>query len=306
MQKRRKRPRSALKRSFLVTFTILIILLIGAYAYVYENSIPVKHIPPSVPPYEAVWAKYVPNDVILFSFQNFTSIHQLNSSLPFFSTILHLTNPKVTLSTRNVNLFVAMEFSVPNASVDIAFLSPSSFASVQENFSSITSYGTLVGNDTLYNVLDTATGKPVLGWLALIPGDRAVGFAPGSGEALTAMTDAVRVPTENNASVIGLPDIRQMLYVAGGAGGHIGLGVASFSGVISTSSKTMTVVDGAGPRLNVSRIVEFPDYPTARGQFSTVMHTYKAATNFIVFDAFVRASQLDPMSKLGGDYRLVQ
>ncbi len=290
----------------MITFSILVLLLVGAYAYVYLNSIPIRHLPPSVPVYEAVWAKYVPNNVILFSFQNFTYVHQLNSSLPFSSTLLHLTNPKVTLTTSNVDLFVGMEFNVPNASVDIAFLNPSSYASVEANFSSQASYGTPVGSDTLYNVLDTATGKPVLGWLALIPGDQAVGFAPGSSEAKTAMTAAVRVPTQTNTSIIGLPDIRQMLYVAGGASGHIGLGVTSFAGVISTSTKTMTVVDGAGPRLNVSRVVEFPDFSTAHDQYTTVRNTYLAATNVIVFDAYVRASLLDPISKLGGDYRLVQ
>lgn len=306
MQKRRNRPRRALKRSFIVTFSILVLLLVGTYAYVYFNSVPVKHLPPIVPVYEAVWAKYVPNTVIQFSFQNFSYVRQLNSSLPFFNTLLHLTAPSVQLTTNDVAYFIGMEFKVPNASVDIAFLKPTSYAAFEEKFAGLGDLGHPMGNDTLYQVADTATGKIVLGWLALIPADRAVGFAPGFTEAESAMTEALRVPTETNASIIGLPDIRGMLYITGGANGHIALGVTSFTGGISTSLKTLTAVDRAGVRLNVSRVVEFPDSPTAYEQYATVRHTYLAATNVLVFDAYVRASQLDSMSKLGGDYRLVQ
>ncbi len=306
MQKRRKRQRRALKLSFAVTFSILLMLLVGTYAYVYLNSVPVRHLPPTVPAYEATWAKYIPNTVIQFSFQNLTYVNEINSSLPFFNTILRLSNPVAQLTTNDVAYLVSMEFKVPNASVDIAFLKPASYAPFGEKFAGLGSQGHQVGNDTLYEVADTATGKLVLGWLALIPADEAVGFAPGISSAENAMREALTVPTQANASIIGLPDIRQMLYVAGGANGHIALGVNSFTGEVSMSLKTLTAVDRSGVRLNVSRVVEFSDSSTAHDQYTTVRHAYLAATNVILFDAYVRASQLDSISKLGGDYRLVQ
>jgi hypothetical protein len=280
--------------------------LVGSYVYGTYNSIPVKHLPQTVPQYQAVWAKYVPANVIQFSFQNLTLVKQLNSSLPFPRTILHLTNPKVAITTNDLRYLVAMEFQTPNASVDIAFLRPVPYAAFEAAFANLTSFSRPVGNVSLYQVQDTATGKAVLGWLALIPQDKAVGFAPGLAEAQAGMTQALRVPTQTNASILGLPDIRKMLYVAGGASNHIALGLNSFSGVIPSSLKTLTSVDLKGSRINVTRTVEFADEPSAYSQFGTVKQEYGRSLTIIVFDSYVRASQLDPFGDLGGDYRLVQ
>ena len=306
MLKRRKRPRRALRFSFAVTFSVLTLILVAVYANAYLNPVPVKHLPAQTPEYQAEWAKYVPASVLQFSFQNFTYVKQLNSSLPFFNTILQISNPAASLTTEDVVYFVSMQFGIPNASVDIAFLKPSSYSSFAAKFADLTSFGHPVGNNSLYQVLDTATGKPTLGVLALIPGDRAVGFAPGISEAEDGVTRALRVPDQVNASILGLPDVRQMLYIVGGASNHIALGLYSFNTEISTSQKTLTAIDQRGTRINVSRVIAFPDSSTAYDQFSTVRQTYLGATNIIVFDSYVRASQLDHISKLGGDYRLVQ
>jgi hypothetical protein len=305
-RRRRKRPRRALRLSFVVTFGILVLVLVGSIVYTEYIFVPTGQLPSSTPLYQAPWAKYIPINVLQFSFQNFTYVKDLNSSLPFFHTLLHLTNPAAEVNSSDIRYFVSMEFEAPNASVDFAFLEPSSYAAFESQFSGLQAYSHPIGDDALYQVVDMATGKPVIGWLALIPQEMAVGFAPGQTEARQGLTQALTAPTKANGSIIGLQDVRQMLYLAGGASGYIGLGLNSFTGTISASQKTMTAVHINGARINLTRIVEFSDSSLAYGKYSTVKSQYPRANYVVVFSSYVRASQLDPLGELGGDYRLVQ
>jgi hypothetical protein len=305
-RRRKKGPRKAVKVSFVVTFSILVLLFIGFIVYEEYFFVPTGQLPSPTPVYDLGWAKYVPNNVIQFSYQNFTYVRELNSSLPFFSRLIHLTTPPASFNTTDVNHFVTMVFEAPNASVDFAFMKPDSYASFESQFAGLQPYSTPVGNASIYQVQDTATGKPVLGWLALVPNDMAVGFSPGLSAARQGLVEALVASTRPNSSVIGLPDVRQMLYLSGGASKYIGVGLTSFSGINMKSQKTMTSVGIDGIRLNLTRTVEFSDSSTAYGQYSTVKFQYPKASYVVVFDTYVRASELDSLSDLGGDYRLVQ
>ncbi|MDA4121111.1 MAG: hypothetical protein OK404_01735 [Thaumarchaeota archaeon] len=305
-RRKKKGSRRALRLSFAATFGILVLILVGSIYYTEFIFVPAGQLPASTPLYETSWAKFIPANVLQFSFQNFTYVNQLNSSLPFFHTLLHLTNPRAEVNSSDVRLFVSMEFEAPNASVDFAFLDPNSYAAFEAQFSGLQPYSHPVGNDSMYQVQDTATGKPVVGWVALVPQEMAVGFAPGLSEARQGLTQALMASIRTNSSVIGLPDVRQMLYLAGGASGYVGLGLNSFTGTIATSQKTMTAVRVDGFRTNLTRIVEFSDSSGAYAHYSTVKTNYPRASYVVVFNSYVRASQLDPLGELGGDYRLVQ
>ncbi|MBI3840585.1 MAG: hypothetical protein HY297_01280 [Thaumarchaeota archaeon] len=303
ISRRKKQPRTRMV-SFVATLSILTALLAGTYAYIYLNSVPVRHLPSEVPAYEPIWGKYVPQSTIQVGFLNYTHLRQANSSLPFAATILRLSAPSVVLTSADAVYFETMVFEIPNSTLDIAFLTQAKFAAVSEEFEGVSGFGIKFGNDTLYAVQDVASGKPVLGWLGLIPEDRAVAFVAGLNDAKAILITALDVPNHASSSMADLLDVRQMLWVTGGAY-HVSIGIQNFTGEISQSHKVLTTVDVSGQRVNVTRVVQFPDAATAYAQYGAVREGYKSATNVVVYDAFVRASQLDALSKLGGDYRLV-
>lgn len=290
--------------SFIGTFVVLVSIFGATFVYSYFNSVPVRHLPQDLPSYDALWGKYAPRSAIQVGFLNYTALRHANSSLPFHATILHLSNPALVINSSDAVYFETMVFETPNSTLDFAFLNAQKFSDVVDLFAPLGAFEVKFGNDSLYAVQDVATGKSVLGWLGIVPGERAVAFVAGQNEAKQLLLSVLDVPNHASSSMIDVLAIRQMLWTVGGAQ-HLSLGIQNFTGEIKGAQRVLTTVDASRGRVNLTRVVQFENFTTARDQYSEVRLGFKSATNFVVYDALVRVSQLDRFADLGGDYRLV-
>jgi hypothetical protein len=310
-RKKKKGGRHLISISFFVTFLILVGIYAAFYLSAVGTHIDVEHLPQNIPPYSSFWARYVPADVEQLGLQNFTKIHDLNSSFPPQNTLLTLIKPPETISSGDVNYFLSMEFAQPNASLDITFMKPSAYLNFQAALEGSGNFGQQYRNATLYNLAVSSAGTNsssafILGWLALFPQDDAVGFAPGTSEAQQVVQlseDSAANPTTQ--SILSRTDITQSLYTVGGITDQVAFGVENFPGVVRSGEMTVTSVDSSGAYLYVKNVVTFANSSAAMAHYSDVTHAYLGSQKFVVYDSLVLAQEQDGISKLLADYRLV-
>ena len=264
-----------------------------------------KSLPSSVPQYSAIWGTYVPNDALLFGFENYTAIHQYNASYPKQYTIL-INIPELGLRLRPaaIDSVLTVSFAVPNESIAFAFVNQAAF----DNFTSaLTGYSSArvpAGNNSMYYVQDLQSGNLVFGWLGIMPADRGIAFAIGSSDAKQALMNCLALSPANE--MIAQLNIRQMLYVANGTAGHLAIGIQHFRGVLPAANSTLTAVNVAGSRVQINRVLQFNSSDTAVSQYDNVKKSYLNAHAFAVYSSFVLATEYEALSDVSGAVRLVE
>lgn len=305
LRKKTKRPRHMLAISFFVTFFALAGVYSVFYVSVLTPHIDVGKLPQSIPPYTSFWASYVPANALQFGFQNYTKVRSLNSSFPPEITLLQLVKPPEAINTSQVNYFLDITFAQPNASMSIVFMNSQDYLNFQAPLQTLVGYGEEFENATLYSVAVSPGSSPVLGWLALIPHDRAVAFAAGASDAKQILELSLDSAAHPSKSVLSRTDVTTALYIVGGVADHVGVGEQNFPGVVSSGLMTVTAVDSVGQLLYVKNVVAFENSAAAMAHYSDVHKGFPGAQQFTVYDSFVLAQEADPLSKLGGDYRIV-
>lgn len=296
------------RKPMVISFSVTVLLLAGIALglTLSRPTVTVLHLPQTLPTYEATWARYVPANSLLFGFENYTLIRQYNSSYPFYGTLLNLPDVRLTLPARTIEAILTIVLETPNATVDIAFVTPRAFTNFSNAFANYEYSAVQQGQNTMYYVRDLTKGSLQFGWIALAPSDRAIAFSLGSEVAKEAIQEVLGVQQGSVVSVIDRQDVRGMLYVANGTSGHLALGLQNFPGVIRSGIATFTVVNAVGPQLEVSRIVEFNSTGVAVAQWTSVRSAYLYATKFVVFDTLVQATEFHPLSKTAEYVRLVE
>jgi|GEM_PF-3768697 hypothetical protein len=291
-----------------ISFSVTVLLLAGIALglSLSRPSVPVMHLPQTLPTYSATWARYVPSNSVLFGFENYTLIRQYNASYPFYGTLLTLPDVRLDLPSRLIDSVLTIVLETPNATVDIAFVSPRTFANFSETFARYGFAAVQQGQNTMYYVRDLTKGTLQFGWIALAPSDDAIAFSLGSEVAKEAIQEVLGVQQGSVSSVIDRQDVRGMLYVVNGTSGHLALGLQNFPGVVRSGVATFTVVNAVGPQLEVSRVVEFNSTSVALAQWTLVRSAYLSATKFVVFDTLVQATEFHPLSKVAEYVRLVE
>jgi hypothetical protein len=301
--RRRRRP-----RAFAISFavTILVLSTLFGVLYLQQFAIPTAPLPKEIPQYVSLWGNYVPFDAVLTSFQNLTMIRTANSSIPRNAKILDIVTPRVQLNNSEVNSFLSVVLSRPNATADIAFVGSKPFAELA-GIASQAVPGSVIGNAKLYFVTDILTNKSVAsGWMAIIPDDKAIAFSSGQITGKDAISEVLGVRNGSIPSILSRVDIRQMLYIVGGVGGHFSLGIQNFPGVVRSGQMTLISVDSVSPGIAIKYVVGFSDSSAAISQYGAVKSAYLGARTFRVYDSYVLAVDDEPLSALEGAVRLVR
>jgi hypothetical protein len=300
---RKKESKKAMAAGFGITVLALFGLFFGLVYF--RPSVSVNHLPSTVPHYSTLWGRYVPADVSLFGFENYTAIRVYNSSYPIqYKVLLEIVNPKVSLDAPYIDSALTIAFEHPNESVAFAFVNQAAFNNFTTAFASVSFAAVHVGNDTMYNVQDLYSGQPQFGWLALIPADRGVAFALGASDAKEAVQLCLQVTPSN--SLISKLDVRDMLYIANGTSNHLAIGVQAFPGVIPTANNTMTVVDASRSQVTVRRVLEFNSTSTAVADYGLVKQDYLASRAFTIYDPYVETTEYRDLSGVVSAVRLVE
>ena len=87
------------------------------------------------------------------------------------------------------------------------------------------------------------------GWLAPVAKDSAVAFGIGYQTAQSAVEEILATVDGTVPSLLTLPNIDRVLYLAGGPTNHVAIGFLNFAGVVRSSNLTATVIDLAGTSL---------------------------------------------------------
>ncbi len=301
------RKKKESKKAFVAGFAITVIALLGLSfgLFYFTPGVPVNHLPPQVPQYSAVWGRYIPQDALLFGFENYTAIRQYNASYPTqFSTLLNIVDLKVSLKAVAIESALTVSFASPNESIAFAFVNRAAFENFTSAFSSASYSAVPSGNATMYYVRNYLNGQFQFGWIALIPADRGIAFAVGNADAKLALQKCLELRASD--AVITKLDVRQMLYIANGTSRHLAIGIQLFPGVIKDASNTMTLIDVEGSQVLVRRILEFNSTATALADYNGVRQSYLSSTLFNVYDSYVRATAYMPVSDVTRVIRLVE
>lgn len=299
---RRKRS-----RAFLYSFVITIAALTSLFGFFYSSSLGPQRssLPENIPSYDTLWGRYTPSNVLSVSFENLTMLHAINSSLPPEKVILHVISPEILLNNSEVRAIASITLVSPNATVDVAFVRKPTF----ERFSQLLAKGgqspTNFGDSTLYEVQVNPGTNAQPGWVAVVPRDNAIAFSAGTADARSAIIELLNVLYGDSPSILSRADVTRMLYTVGGGGGHLGIQVQNFPGVVRTGEATLVSVDSVGGSVQVSYVVEFVDSKTAMAQYGAVKSAYLSSRQFTIYDNFVKAVEYQPISAVEGAIRLV-
>ena len=302
MVRKRRKPR-AVMYSFLVTVAVLGGLTAGLYLT--STQVRVLHLPQTVPTYQDVWGRYVPSDVLLFGFENYTMVRSLNVSFPTFDKVLDLVTPRVSLNSKDVSSFLTIVFQTPNQTLDIAFVKHDAFSTIATLLAASGSE-TRVGINSLFYVANRAPQGIEFGWLAVLRGDDAIAYAKGTANAKLVIEQSLGVSNGSSISVLTRTDLRQMLYTVDGPSGHLAIGWQNFPGAVRTGEMTLTVVDRVEQSVRTNFVVKFSDPSMAISQYGVVRSTYLSATQFTVYDSYVQVVESNTLKQLVAQVRLVE
>jgi len=297
--RRRRQPRT---RIFLASFVVVFALLVGAGFFVaYLTTQPVvRHLPPTVPAYRSALTLYAPADALQFTFRNYTAVRALNSSLYTQGSLFTALTPAYTLHVADVGSLISVVFSEPNATVDVALVSPSVFASFYSLVGTSGPSPVVEGGARLYFTQIVGTSGFVSGWLLAIPSRDAIGFSQGASSARTVIERVLGVGNGTVPSLFSRTDADQMFYVLGGPDRHLAFTFENFPGLVSTGEITLQTVDLNRSMVQSSYLVKFADPETALSQFDFVKAEYFTGQYFAVYDQYVLALKAQPLSGLFG------
>jgi hypothetical protein len=301
--RRKRESRKPIVLGFTVTVAILFSLFFGLILI--RPGIPMYTLPSTIPQYSAIWGNYIPSNVLLFGWENYTAIRQYNSSYPTqYSVLFDILDISVQLRPAAINSVITVSFAQPNESISFAFVDQAAFNNFTTALAPDSSTAVPVGSDSMYYVRNDHLGDIQFGWLAVIPADRGIAFAVGSSDAKQALMECLTVKPSN--ALISDMNIRRMLYVTNGTEGHLALGVQHFAGVIPAANSTLTVVDHTGSQVEIRRVLEFNDTNIAIQQYSNVKNSYLDAHAFAVYSSYVLATEYEANADLPGAVRLVE
>ena len=300
---KKKKPRTV-AYSFFATFIIL--ALVTFSVFLYRAPVEVVHLPSNLPNYHSLWGKYVPDNVVLFGFENYSKIREQNSSYPLYGKLLDLVEPRISLNGSDISYFLTIVFETPNKTLDIAFVQKPTFQLFSDTLSKESSFSAKEGDSDLYFVRNRVQQGFEVGWLALIPNDFAVAYARGTSDARSAISVSLSVLNGTRSSVITRTDVDQMLYILNGPDGHLAVGFQNFPGVVRSGEMTFLAVDALGQSAQVLSVVKFSGPDVALSQYGSVKSAYLSATKFTVYDSYVLAVETGPISKITQFVRLVE
>jgi hypothetical protein len=299
--------KSRRSRTFLYSFAITLVILSALLIFLYNSpsEIQVRHLPDNIRRYEAFWERYVPSDALLVGFKDFIALRSVNSSLPPNEVLIDMVTPRATLNSEEVNYILTVVLQIPNATVDIAFVKPSSFTKFEQLFAKEGQFPVNVGDSTLYSVRYRFRNTLELGWTAIIPDDKAIAFARGTASAKEAITESLRVLQGDLPSILSREDINQMLYIAGDSANHLGLQIQNFPGVVRTGEMTLIAIDAIGGSVQISYVIKFSNPEIALSQYQTVKSAHLSARQFAIFDSYVEAIEYQSISSVEEAIKLV-
>ena len=296
----------------MASFVIVLgVLTAGTFSLYYlSTQVPVNHLPSKIPQYTAVWGKYVPSDFVQMGLENFSLTRAINSSVPPSNMILQLVQPRANVSSDQVTALLTVTLRVPNATVDVANLTSSTFDSLNSLLSSQAKYSVTLSGIKAYFVGTLSSGGAnttvTFGWLAPVARDHSIAFAVGYEDAQGAVKTILDTVNGYTASMLSLSGVDKAIYLVGGASNHVAVGYEDFPGVARTSNMTTTSVDLQGGSILVSNVVGFNNTQTAVSQYGYVKSVYLTYSRFTVYDSFVDAQASRPLSQLEDSIRLVE
>jgi hypothetical protein len=303
LRRKKQSSRRSVAFGFIVTVAVLFGLFFGLIAL--RPTITVNHLPSSIPVYSSFWGNFVPSDALQSWYENYTAIRLYNSSYPTqYSTLLSVTQPKVSLGAGAIESVLSVTLTQPNESVAFAFVNQQAFNNFTTAFSQLSYEAVSVGPNTMYGLIQNEfQGQAQTGWIALIPQYRGIAFAVGSSDAKQALQTCLQVQSSN--SIMSKMNVRQMFYIANGTGGHLAIGIQAFPGVIQAGNNTMTIIGVSDGSTVVDHIIEFNSTSTAISEYSMAQTDYRGSA-FTVYDSYIQAKELQSVSKVAQDVRLVE
>src|SRR2546426_8029851 len=258
-RKLRRRRSTRLPISFAAT---ILVLSATVAVLLYLRSISglplvVKHIPQSIPSYGGIIGRYAPSDALQVSYDDLTAIRRLNITAIPNNVILELVEPKLTLTSSEVNSRLTVGLSAPNATVTVALLTPSGFAKASSAFETTTLPFSQVGTSRLFSVSNIAGGSRAATWVTLLGDDRGIAFSEGALVAFDAMNRVLGVRNGSLSSILARLDVQRLFYTVNGTANHLAIGIQNFPGAVTTGQMTLVTVDDASPLLRISNVVDF-------------------------------------------------
>src|SRR2546427_925774 len=188
-RKLRRRRSTRLPISFAAT---ILVLSATVAVLLYLRSISglplvVKHIPQSIPTYGGIIGRYAPSDALQVSYDDLTAIRRINRTAIPNNVLLDLVEPKLTLTSSELNSRLTVGLTIPNATVTVALLTPSGYAEASSVFETTTLPHSQVGPSTLFSVSNIAGGRSTATWVTLLRDDQGIAFAEGALPAFDAM-----------------------------------------------------------------------------------------------------------------------
>jgi hypothetical protein len=262
------------------------------------NGLYTKHIPSTFPTYGGIIGSYAPADVQQVSYDDFSGIRAINKSAIANATFLSLKEPKLVLSLAEVNARIGISLSQPNATVQVMFLTSSSFERASLAFNSTSLPYSKVGPSRLFSVADFSGGTPTATWLTLIQIDHAVAFSPGAIPAFDALSQVLEVQGRTRSSILSRQDVQRLFYPVDGTANHLAIGIQNFPGAVTTGQMTLVSVDQADIALKISYVVKFMDSGQAQAQAGYVKKVYLGAQEYISYDEFIQVIEAQPTASL--------
>lgn len=301
---RRKRKNGPI---FIVSFAVTLALLLGGTAFIIlgrPSGVQTYHLPSEVPSYQEAWAKYVPENIVQFSMINYSLIRQLNASALPSTNLLDVIKPNISVTPDMVRAEESIQFSTPNATVSLVFLTSSAFpqfaAPVAEaNAQTLSDENLMFISDVSINSLD------YVGWMALIPGDHAVAFANGDKLGIDALNQALETANGTLPNLLQRIDVRQSLYVTNSTGGLLSIGIQNFAGLVQSGNMTTISVSDVGGTIRITNVVKFASSDFAKAQIGYMKSAYLSANSFAQYDQFLEAIQYQPFTDMSGAVRIV-
>jgi hypothetical protein len=302
---RRRRRRG---RVFLVAFGLTLAVLGGLLAFLVTSgptfTVSNHSLPSTLPTYKTAWAKYVPSDVLVVSTINYSLIRQLNSSAVPAVNLLQLSTPPASITPNMVNSVVSVTYQTPNATVDVIYLTKTSFGQFAPDVAR--AYSQSLGNKPLFVYAANRIGNSsTLGWLALIPSDSIVAFAVGGPAARTALNLSLEASNSTIPNILQSTDVQQSVYIVNGTENHLSFAIQKFPGVVQTGYMTTISVDDVANSIHVSYVVKFQDSAAAKSQVDYMRTSYLSATSFAQYDQYLKATEYRPFSQMQFAVRLV-
>ena len=298
MREKKKRSSRRVTLSFAATVLVLTILaLAGIALYPVGNGVTTKHVTGTIPSYSGLLGEFAPIDALQVSFNNLTAIRAINSTALPTGTYLTLVDPGMTVSVTSIEQRVSVAMASPNATVDITILAQGAFDDLRSALNRSLAPIAKVGPYPIYSTTAIVNKSSVQTLLAPLEGTRALLASSSVGSAKQAITKAISVFLGTRPSLLSNPDVRSLLYVANGTGGHLGVAIQNFVGVVTTGKMTLITVDDLGSILAINHFVKFANATEAGSQISYFTKVY-IGDRFESYDDILVAIRPQPLSSL--------